>query len=113
MERVCFLFGHGDTPQTIFPSLKKAIEQEVAKGTTLFYVGHHGNFDRFAAAALRSVSQMHQEITVTLLISQHPAERKAEIPLGFDGTFYPPLLGVPRRYALVKANQYMVILISN
>lgn len=27
---------------------------------------------------------------------------------GYDGSYYPPLESVPQRFAIVKANQYMV-----
>ena len=107
MQKSCFLFGHADTPQSILPLLEQAIEREVHLGVTVFYVGYHGNFDRMAATALRAVKHRHPEITVMLLLAYHPAERAAEIPMGFDGSFYPPLEGIPRRYALIRANRYM------
>ncbi|MBQ9994201.1 MAG: hypothetical protein IJP17_05760, partial [Clostridia bacterium] len=47
-------------------------------------------------------------ISLNLLLSYHPNEKKVELPFGFDGTFYPPIESVPRRYAIVRANQYMV-----
>ncbi len=104
-----FLFGHRDTPHSILPFIEKAIEEEIACGISVFYVGSRGNFDRLAATALRSVKRRHKNISLMLLLSYHPADRATETPLGFDGTFYPPLEGVPRRYAIIKANQYMVI----
>lgn len=106
MQKSCFLFGHADTPQSILPLLEQAIEREVYLGVTVFYVGYHGNFDRMAATALRAVKHRHPGITIMLLLAYHPAERAVEIPIGFDGTFYPPLEGIPRRYALIRANQY-------
>lgn len=36
------------------------------------------------------------------------AQRPIAIPEGFDNTFYPPLESVPHRYAIVRANQYMI-----
>ena len=108
MKKNCFLFGHADTPQFILPLLEQAIEREVNRGVTEFYVGYHGNFDHMAATALRAVKHRYPGITIILLLAYHPAERAVEIPIGFDGTFYPPLEGIPRRYALIRANQYMV-----
>lgn len=104
----CFLFGHADAPQSVLPDLIAAIEVEVSKGTKFFYVGYHGNFDRMAATALRQAKQAHSDITATLVLAYHPAEQPIEPPEGFDGTFYPPLGNTPRKYALMKANQYMV-----
>ena len=108
MQRSCFLFGHADTPHSILPRLEEAIGQEVSRGTTVFYVGCRGNFDRLAASALRAVKRRHSKITLILCLAYHPAERAEETPPDFDGTFYPPLEGVPRKYAIVRANQYMV-----
>lgn len=104
----CFLFGHADAPQSILPDLIEAIENEVSKGTTVFYVGYHGDFDRMAAAALREIKKKHREVTAILVLSYHPSEQPIEPPYGFDGTFYPPLENTPRRYAIVRANQYMI-----
>ena len=108
MRKSCFLFGHADTPQSVLPILEQAIENEVANGISSFYVGYHGNFDRLAASALRSVKHRHSDILLMLVLAYHPAEQAIEAPQGFDGTYYPPLVGVPRRYAIVRANQYMV-----
>ena len=108
MQKSCFLFGHADTPQSILPLLEQAIEDEVLMGVRIFYVGYHGNFDDLAATALRTVKHRHPEITLMLLLAYHPGERAVELPQGFDGSFYPPLEGIPRRYALIRGNQYMV-----
>lgn len=104
--RSCFLFGHADAPESVFPDLVKAIAYEAARGTDVFYVGYHGNFDRMAAAALRQAKRKY-DITAMLVLAYHPAEHPVETPEGFDGTFYPPLEGVPRKAALVRANRYM------
>ena len=108
MRKSCFLFGHADTPLSVLPILEQAIEEEVASGISVFYVGYHGNFDRMAASALRSAKRRHAGIRLMLVIAYHPAEQAIEAPQGFDGTYYPPLEGVWRRYAIVRANQYMV-----
>jgi hypothetical protein len=108
MDRSCFLFGHADAPQDILPRLEQEIENQVSNGITVFYVGYHGSFDRLAASALRAVKRRHSEITLMLLLAYHPAEQPVEPPQDFDGTFYPPIEEVPRRYAIVRSNEYMV-----
>ncbi len=77
-------------------------------GTRLFYVGYHGGFDRIAAAALRSAKQHHAEIGAYLLLSYHPAEQAVALPKDFDGSFFPLIPRVPRRFAIVQSNKYMV-----
>ena len=53
--------------------------------------------------------QAHSEISLWLLLPYHPTEQKAEVPEGFDGSFYPEgMEKVPRRLAIVKSNRYMV-----
>lgn len=104
----CFLFGHGDAPQSVYPFLVEAIEKAADSGTNVFYVGYHGSFDRMAAAALRHIKKTRKDITAILVLPYHPAEAQIQMPEDFDGTFYPPLEGVPRKVALLRANQYMI-----
>ena len=62
-----------------------------------------------AARAVISAKALHPEISLLLLRPYHPAERPMETLPGFDGTFYPPgMESVPRRYAIVRANRYMI-----
>ena len=106
----CFLIGHHDAPESIYPALRKEIERHITElGVTEFIVGHYGNFDRMAARALATAKQMHPEISLWLLLPYHPAEQKVEVPKGFDGSFYPEgLEKTPRRVAIVRANRYVI-----
>ena len=68
-----------------------------------------GNFDALAAHAVVCAKERHPGIRLTMLLPYHPAERPVSLPKGFDDTFYPPgMERVPRRVAIVRANQYMV-----
>ena len=108
MEKMCFLFGHADAPQLIMPILEDIIEKEVENGMCVFCVGTHGRFDSLAATALKAVKRRHAEIVLLQLITGLPEKRELEIYEGFTGTYYPPVEGTPKKYALVRANQYMV-----
>ena len=109
-KKRCFLIGHHDAPESIYPALQREIERHITKmGVTEFIVGHYGNFDRMAARALVEAKQVHPEISLWLLLPYHPAEQKVEVPEGFNGSFYPEgMEKVPRRLAIVKANRYVV-----
>ena len=62
-----------------------------------------------AAKAVITVKEHYPNITLSMLIPYHPAERPIELPRGFDNSFYPPdLEKVPRKLAIVRANRYMV-----
>ena len=81
----------------------------VEYGVTEFIVGHYGEFDRLAAKAVIVAKQTHPEVTLSLLLPYHPVERPIEKPEGFDSTYYPPgMESVPRKLAIVRANQYVV-----
>lgn len=106
----CFLFGHRDTPVEILQTLTDVMEKYITKRNVReFFVGNYGGFDRIAAKALIAVKSKYPKITLSLLIPYHPAERRIILPKGFDNTFYPPgIERVPRRFAIVQANRYMI-----
>lgn len=105
----CFFIGHRETSSDILPLLWETLERHISEyGVTTFFVGNYGGFDRLAARVVIDAKKRYPEITLHLLLPYHPAEHPVEVPQGFDGTFYPPgMERVPRRYAIVKANQYM------
>ena len=106
----CFFIGHREATQEVLPALTEAIQQHiVAYGVTEFIVGNYGGFDRLAAKALIAAKKQYPDITLSMLIPYHPAERPVALPDGFDGTFYPlGMESVPRRLAIIRANHYMV-----
>jgi len=106
----CFFIGHREATSELFPALKRIVEKHIsAYGVTEFIVGGYGGFDHLAACAVISLKQQYPQITLSLLIPYHPAERPIEIPPGFDNTYYPTgMEKVPRRLAIVRANWYMV-----
>ena len=75
---------------------------------TEFVVGQYGAFDKMAASCLAEAKKAHPELRLVLLLPYHPSERAVALPAGFDGRFYPPgMEAVPRRLAIVRANEYM------
>lgn len=106
----CFFIGHREAGPEILPALEDAIEKHISEyGVTEFIAGHYGGFDRLAARALVSAKKRHPDVKLLMLIPYHPAEHPVETPPGFDGTFYPPgMESAPRRFAIVRANRYMI-----
>ena len=105
----CFFIGHRDASEEVLPALLEAVEQHIVEyGVTEFIVGNYGGFDHLAAKAVIAAKKRHPNVTLSMLIPYHPAERPVEVPQGFDNTFYPPgQEKVPRRFAIVRANRYM------
>ena len=106
----CFFLGSHLARDELAPLLDEAIERHItAYGASGFVVGHYGNFDRLAAAALRRAKERHPDIDLRLLIPYHPFDRPVEPPPGFDGTYYPEgLERVPRRLAIVHADRLLI-----
>ena len=105
----CFFIGHREADERLLPILTAAIERLITEEqVSFFYVGGYGGFDRIAATAVMRMKLHHPEITLMLVLPYHPGERPIETPNGFDGTYYPEgLEKVPRRYAIVRANEIM------
>lgn len=106
----CFFIGHRETSSELLPILTQVVEKHISEyGVTEFIVGRYGGFDHLAAKAVISLKQNYPQITLSLLIPYHPAERPIETPTGFDNTYYPPgMEKVPRKLAILRANRYMV-----
>lgn len=106
----CFFIGHRDAGECVLPALMQAVERLINDcGVTDFVVGHYGRFDSLAARVVKEAKQRYPEVTLTMLLPYHPFDRPISVPKGYDSTFYPPgMEHVPKRYAIVRANRYMV-----
>ena len=107
-RKVCFLFGHRDTPEYIYAHLVDAIKKEIEKGAVYFYVGYRGSFDQMAIRALINAKQLYPHIVPMLLLSHHPALCPVSVPEGFAGSYYPPIDLTPPKYSIVKSNEYAI-----
>lgn len=106
---ICFFIGHREAGDELLPALTAAVERHITEySVTSFMVGRYGNFDKLAARVVVDAKKRHPEVTLTLLLPYHPFDRPIPVPVGFDGTFYPPgMETVPKRAAIIKANYYM------
>ena len=99
--------GHSDTIITteLQEWLRNTIRAQVEAGANLFYLGGYGSFDRAAASAVWEVKKAFPTITSSLVLSY--LDQKVELT-HYDNTVYPPLETVPRRYAILRRNRWMV-----
>lgn len=108
-NKVCFLFGHSTTPYDAVEWIEAAAERHYLEyNVKTFIVGNRGNFDSYAATAIKRLKQKYNDCSLLLLLAYHPAERPVHLTGGFDNSYYPPLEKVPRQYTIVRSNQYMV-----
>lgn len=105
-----FFIGHREASEEIYSVLYAAVEQHIVEyGVTEFIVGHYGGFDGLAASAVKEAKHFYPEVSLTLLLPYHPAERPIPTPDGFDGTFYlPGTESVSSKAAIIRANRYVV-----
>lgn len=106
----CFFIGHRESDERLLPRLIALVERLIEEEeVAYFYVGGYGGFDRVAAAAVKEAKRKFSGISLMLVLPYHPAQRPVEVPVGFDGTYYPEgLEGVPRRYAIARTNRIMI-----
>lgn len=106
----CFFIGHREADERILPQLERCVKRLILEeGVSCFYVGSYGGFDRMAATAVKKLKEKHPHIMLMLVLPYHPAERQIALTSGFDRSYYPEgMERIPRRYAIVKANQHMV-----
>lgn len=106
----CFFFGHRIVASDISNRLVAAIESRITEhGVSEFVVGGYGAFDSLAANSVAKLKPAYPSVRLLRLLSYHPAERTVERSDLFDGTVFPDgLERVPRRFAIVQANRYMI-----
>ena len=109
MKQICFMLGHHDAPELIYPSLYYAVASLAESNPEIeFIIGSHGNFDHMAARAVIEIKKKHP-VQLTLLRPYHPSMHPSPLPRGFDGSLYPfDDQKIIYRLAIPKANRYML-----
>lgn len=99
--------GHSDIDEEIAVQiwLDKTIRQLCLQGAKQFLLGGYGRFDGLAAAAVRRIKPSFPDISSILVLPY--LDRKADTTF-YDASLYPPLEGVPKRFAIPKRNEWMV-----
>lgn len=99
--------GHGDISPS--PELRRllteAVEELIIEGATEFLLGGYGAFDNMAAGVVRELKEKHPQIHACLVLAY--LDRRVDAT-GYDSTVYPPLESVPKKYAIVHRNRWMV-----
>lgn len=104
------MFGHRECPDELYSEIRNAVQECITTyGIGEFIIGRYGKFDGLAARCVVEAKQKCPHIVLTMLLPYLPAERRIEIPEGFDGSLYPEgQESVPKRIAIVRANRYAV-----
>lgn len=104
--RVAFC-GHGkiNYDNEVRNKLIEIIEELIEHGADEFLLGGYGNFDIMSAHIVYDLKQKYPHIQSILIV---PYLNRDYDRTWYDGSIYPPLEKVPKRFAIVKRNEWMV-----
>ena len=91
--------------------LLNLLEKTIKGKPVDFYLGGYGNFDAFAFECAKIYKQRHLNanlIFVTPYINNWLEERKDILQKSYDMVIYPELENVPKKFAILKRNEWMV-----
>ncbi len=100
--------GHSDVYEieAVRNWLKIVIRQMIGQGATEFYSGGYGDFDRLVAGVLREMQGEFPQIQSILVLAY--LEKQCDMSR-YDDCVYPEIEGVPKRFAISKRNESMVL----
>ncbi len=95
--------------------MMELLEEIVGDQPCNFYLGGYGRFDSFARECCAEYKESHPQVRLFLItpyldIPKRPNEYTFEMHVKkyYDGSIYPELEGVPRRFAISHRNRWMV-----
>lgn len=113
-EKICSFAGHAQIygDYNISTKIKNKIINLIENyGVTTFYNGYKGTFDVLCASCVKDIKNDYPHIKSYMILSYMPVEKtEYEVNLykDFDDIIYPDLEYVPKRFAIVKRNEWMV-----
>ena len=91
--------------------LKQILIKEITKNPTCkFYLGGYGDFDSLCLLTLRELKTDFPDIEL-LFITPYLDKNYSKLEFAkyhYDDVIFPPLESVPRKFAILKRNEWMV-----
>ena len=91
--------------------LKQLLIKEIRKNPTCkFYLGGYGDFDSFCLRSLRELKKEFQDIEL-IFITPYIDKNYSKLEFAkyhYDDVIFPPLESIPRKFAILKRNEWMV-----
>ncbi len=99
--------GHKDIykSENVQKEVADVVEQLIREGADTFYLGGYGDFDSIAAKTVKAMKLFHPEIKIILVLPYIDREYDTRF---YDESIFPPLESVPKRYAILRRNEWMV-----
>ena len=87
------------------------LEEKIGNHSAELFLGGYGNFDGFALRCGKRYQLTHPNVRLILvspyLTEEFQKNRLNEIRSQYDEIPFPPLENVPKRYAILRRNQWM------
>ena len=91
------------------PRLTEIIKNLITEdGVSDFYFGHQGQFDSMVYSVLKELKAKYPQIRYTVVLAYMPNEHIKEV-YGEDTLFPDGLETVPKRFAISKRNDWMIL----
>ena len=91
--------------------LKQLLIKEIRKNPTCkFYLGGYGDFDSLCLRTLRELKKEFQDIEL-IFITPYIDKNYSKLEFAkyhYDDVIFPPLESVPRKFAILKRNEWMI-----
>ena len=91
--------------------LKQLLIKEIRKNPTCkFYLGGYGDFDSLCLRTLRELKKEFKSIEL-IFITPYIDKNYSKLEFAkyhYDDVIFPPLENVPRKFAILKRNEWMV-----
>ena len=102
----CSFFGHRNAPFSLKNELARCIENLIKENDAkVFYVGTQGAFDNLVWESLSELKRNYPDILCYKVLAYLPTKEKFDS----EDTIYPEgLETVPRRFAIIKRNEWMI-----
>ena len=103
----CTFLGHGNTSEDAKPLIKQVIVNLIEKeDVTNFYVGNHGNFDRWVYSVLKELSKEYNNINYAVVLAYLPNKKEDVI---YKKTKYPEGIELtPKKFAISFRSKWMI-----
>lgn len=101
-----YLFNKKDTAL-----LEKVLLQQITKNPACeFFLGGYGNFDELCLTTLLKLKQQYKNIKITF-VTPYVDKNYSKLQFAkyyYDCIIFPPLEHIPRKFAIIKRNKWMV-----
>lgn len=91
--------------QRLTSLLYTELEKLIKDGADTFLLGGYGDFDLLCAQTVKRLKEKYPDIISTLVIPYIDRDYNKDL---YDDSEYPPLEKVPKKFAILKRNEYMV-----